>query len=330
MLIIPGTSFRTLGTTPLSVRQRLKDARVHAILAANLILDKSPEMAIWSAVLPTMEDFQMLMPFCWTPDLQAFLPHSSSNELAKQKAAFSNDWEAVNKAYEGEITKDDFLYAWLLVNTRTFYYTDKSTKGRPTEDHMILQPVADLLNHSAHGCSLSFEGNEFTVTTVRDHEPGEEIFISYGSHSNDFLLVQYGFVLPSSSNPWDEICLDPYIVPELIAAGKKDRLEEAGFWGRYMLDSETPCYRTDVALRALCLTPTQWEAALTGERDEDIDRAIMNEELVKILQRAEVDADAKLAAVSTLTVGDEAIRLSLKARWLQMGALLRRTISRLT
>lgn len=327
--MIPETSFRTLGNTPAAVREKLKDARVHAILATNLVLDKAPELDMWSAVLPTKEDFQMLMPFCWPPELQALLPHSSSNELVKQKAAFNSDWEVVNAAYAGEIAKDDFLYAWLLVNTRTFYHADQSTKNRPKEDHMILQPVADLLNHSAHGCSLSFEGHEFTVTTVRDHEAGEEIFISYGSHSNDFLLVQYGFVLPSTSNPWDEICLDPYIIPQLIAAGQKDRLEEAGFWGRYMLDSETPCYRTDVALRSLCLTPTQWQAVLDGERDEDEDREVMNKELLKVLERAAADAAAKLETLSTLAAGEEAMRLSLKSRWLQMGALLRRTISRL-
>lgn len=325
--MVPETMFRTLGNTPAAVTDKLKEARVHAVLATNLVLDKAPELDTWSSVLPTKEDFQMLMPFCWPPELQSILPHGCATVLAKQKADFNKDWDVVSAAYGDTINKDDFLYAWLLVNTRTFYYANQSTKNRPKEDHMILQPVADLLNHSAHGCNLCFDRNECTITTVRDHEAGEEIFISYGSHSNDFLLVQYGFTLPSTSNPWDELCLDPYLTPQLITAGQKERLEGAGFWGRYMLDSETPCYRTEVALRSLCLTPSQWQAVLDGERDEDQDRELINKELLRVLERAEEDVAAKLAAIAVSEAGSNVMRTSLKARWQQTGGLVARALA---
>lgn len=286
-------------------------------------------MDIWRGVLPTREELLPLMPFCWPPELQAMLPLHGTRTLIQQRANFSKDWGCVQEAFGDEISRDDFVYAWMLVNTRTFYHKGKKSQSRHTDDHMALQPVADLLNHAPHGCSVTYDDKEFTITTVREHEVGEEIFISYGSHSNDVLLVQYGFTLPAPINPWDELCLDRYLCPRLIAAKQKDRLEDAGFWEKYMLDSTTPCYRTEVALRSLCLTPVQWQAVLDGERDEDADRQIMNEELLKILHLAEQDVHRHLDNLDILTAGDDEMRETLKARWNQLGTLIAHAIERI-
>lgn len=45
----------------------------------------------------------------------------------------------------------------------------------------------------------------FTIHTTRSYEPGEQLFINYGSHGNLRLLRNYGFTMPN--NPYDVVNL---------------------------------------------------------------------------------------------------------------------------
>ncbi|KAM3431907.1 hypothetical protein NHJ13734_007097 [Beauveria thailandica] len=343
ILRVPTATLRSLANTPRAITARLPGASVHALLAVSLCLDlDSPSLAAWRAVFPSRADIRAALPLCWPSELRALLPHSAAARLARQSAAFHRDWASVEAAvaaaaYDAAaatsamaaLTKDDFLYAWLLVNTRSFYHATRATAKRPKEDHMVLQPVADLFNHapapgSGAFCVGSFDDAAFTVTTRAAHAPGDELFIQYGPHGNDFLLVEYGFTLPSPLNDaWDETSLDPYLCPALAAAGHRTVLEDAGFWAAYMLDRETACYRTHVALRALCLTPLQWRAVLDGERDEDRDRGRVEAALVAVVLRpAEEDAAARIRDVDEATAGEALSRQALRDRWVQIMELL--------
>lgn len=305
---------------------------MHAILACSLCLDTScASLAAWRAVFPTKADIHAVLPLCWPPELRALLPHTATALLGKQSAKLQKDWSAVEAVYAAQLTKQDFLYAWLLVNTRSFYHTTRQTAKRPKEDHMVLQPVADLFNHSPAGwCAGAFTASAFTITAREPHAAGQELFIQYGPHGNDFLLVEYGFALPPPLNAaWDETCLDPYLCPALTAAGLRPVLGDAGFWAGYMLDAQTACYRTHVALRALCLTPLQWRAVLDGERDEDRDRQRVDAELVRVLRRYEEDIVEKIRDVEEATAGDELSREGLRDRWVQIQELVVGTRRRL-
>lgn len=325
ILRVPTDTLRSLANTPKDIVARLPGASVHAILSASLCLDAAADLAAWRAVFPSKADIHAVLPLCWPSELRALLPPTATTLLAKQSAKFNKDWAAVEAAYgETTLTKEDFLYAWLLVNTRSFYHTTRKTAKLPKEDHMVLQPVADLFNHSPTGfCTGAFNEDAFTITTQEAHEAGQEIFIKYGPHGNDFLLVEYGFTLPPPLNAaWDETCLDPYLCPALTAAGHRPLLEEANFWGKYMLDGATACYRTHVALRALCLTPLQWRAVLDGERDEDRDQHRVDAELVRVLRRAEEDVATRVEDVEEATAGDELSREGLRDRWVQIRELV--------
>ena len=327
---MPTKALRTLDNTPTEITSKLRGARVHAILATGLVLDKSEEFKIWRAVLPTREEIHALMPFCWPPELQALLPAAAAAALTEQRANFNEDWNFVHAAFGDQVPKDEFVYSWLLVNTRTFYHTTRRTQDLPNEDHMILQPIADLLNHSSHGCRVSYDEREFTVTTVREHEPGEEIFISYGAHNNDRLLVEYGFMLAPVSNPWDEVCIDPYIVPELLAAGLKERLQDADYWGSYKIDDDTACYRTEIALRALLLPPYQLQDVLDGQRDEELDREIVNRKLLQVVQRCNTEIDQRLDELENCSAGTAEMRNMLITRWKQIQGIIQSNIKRLS
>ncbi|KAK3500743.1 hypothetical protein B0T13DRAFT_527126 [Neurospora crassa] len=328
ILTVPSTTLRTYETVHPSISRALpKDISIHGLLAADLAFDPSPSVKYrqWNAVCPSREDIWDYLPLTWDRQLREFLPRKALELLLKQEAKFEKDWSMVqqskllspgpdqkeNKSLEEKecgtlnksITRDDYLYAWLLVNTRTFYHETPKTKKFNKDDRMVLQPVADLFNHTSYDpsaeetegnrktCSVAFSPTAFTITTTRPYAAGEEVYICYGNHSNDFLLIEYGFLF--DENVWDEVCIDDAILPLLDQAqtqsqsqqqqqqpprkgtrrlnerGKKDPksqasqqkppkspkevLKETGFLGNYNLDPRNPtgCYRTQVALRAL-------------------------------------------------------------------------------
>ncbi|KAL7947781.1 SET domain-containing protein [Trichoderma barbatum] len=328
ILRVPISALRTFSNTPKDITKALSGASVHTILAASLCLDTSPDLDKWRPVFPSRRDIASSLPICWPAKLRSLLPPGAKTLLAPQQEKFNKDWAIVAAAYP-QVQKDDYLYSWLLINTRTFYYTNRSTDKLPKEDHMALQPVADLFNHTPEGyCVATYTDKFFIFTTTRAHQPGEEVFIRYGPHANDKLLVEYGFTLPSSVNPWDETCLDPYICPDL-GADRRYRLENAGFWGKYMLDSETICYRTNVAIRLLCLPPRLWGDVLEGIRDEGEDAALVNPALLKVLDRYESDIASSLKQLDGSSVGDEEMRGILTDRWLQIKHLVTAAIKRL-
>ncbi|KAJ6444022.1 SET domain-containing protein [Purpureocillium lavendulum] len=334
VLSVPTALLRSLGNTPKPIVRALKGATVHAILAASLCLESEPEFDVWRAVLPSLEDVSAGMPICWPSELQALLPAAASAMLAKQQAKFDTDWALVSAAFPDDstharLTRDGFLYAWNLVNSRTFYHTTPRTEKLHKDDHMVLQPVADLFNHAPRGsCSVAYDAAGFTMVALRAHAPGDELSIQYGAHSNDFLLVEYGFALPRDANPWDETGLDAYVCP-LFAPAQRRRLEAAGFWAGYVLDAQTACYRTQTALRLLCVSPAQWRAVLDGTRDEDLDAPAVDAELLRVLRRYEKDVRARVAEVERSAAGSDATRGLLRARWIQIKELVVAAISRI-
>jgi hypothetical protein len=271
------------------------------------------------------------LPLAWPPTLHPFLPPPALSLLKKQLSKFSLDYTAFLSASESHrsIPRETYLYNWLLVNTRTFYHeTAKTRKLRlPRDDRMVLQPIADLFNHSSAGCSVSFDESRFTITTDRAYAKGEEVVICYGRHGNDFLLVEYGFVF--DANQWDEVELDETILPELTAR-QKEELDEFGFLGKYQLDAEEVCYRTQVALRAIYLPSREWRRVAQGEDDGEGHQEKVDELLVSILKKYVVRINDRLEKIGLLEEGEPCQRDMLRLRWHQIRGLVERTIKRLT
>lgn len=155
---------------------------------------------------------------------------------------------------------------------------------------MTLCPFIDYFNHTASAdCKVEFSGSVpsspvspsdengtrpgdgFTVTTAHEvPEVGREVYVSYGCHSNDFLLVEYGFLL--DDNKWDDILLDPIITPIIGEKGRrKEVLEEEGFWGNYTMDKNGVCFRTQAAAR-MSLVPEGLAGIGGGSLEEGLVR----------------------------------------------------------
>lgn len=334
ILKVPTTALRTLETVPKPLKKAYpKDAPVHGLLAATLALDATDTFKAWNAVVPSLDSLLSSLPLAWPSSLHALLPPPALSLLRKQQQKYAADHSIFlslpsSLTLDASLTKKTHLYSWLLVNTRTFYHeTPKTIRLRlPRDDRMVLQPVADLLNHSSHGCAVSFSPTHFTITTNREYTEGEEVVICYGRHGNDFLLVEYGFVF--DGNEWDEVGLDEVILPEL-SNRQKELLEEEGFLGGYVLDRETVCHRTQVAVRILCLGEREWMQFVSGEDDGERDQRKVDGLLAEMLGRYVKKIEGVLEKIGGLDEGEEGQKEMLRQRWRQIRRLVMSTAERL-
>jgi len=144
-------------------------------------------------------------------------------------------------------------------------------------------------------------------------------------HSNDFLLAEYGFIFPENAS--DQVSLDQFILP-LFSEKQKQDLETVGFLGKYVLDRDGVCYRTQVALRILCLSPRKWQRVVDGLDDGEGSQARMDQWLIKVLYHFNSHVSKMLVKVSKVNSefpGHE----TLSKRWGQIRLLLQATISRI-
>ncbi|KAI4865219.1 SET domain-containing protein, partial [Hypoxylon rubiginosum] len=327
ILDVPTACLRSIDTVRTSIIRHLpKSITIHGLLATELALDTSSKYAAWNAVCPTPEDFNT-MPLVWPKDLQILLPKAARTLLSKQEAKFKRDWAAVSAAFpQQQLGEARYRYAWLLVNTRTFYYVNAKLKRRSTDDHMCLQPVADLFNHGDEGCNVAFDHQGFSIYATREYAEGDELKICYGRHSGDFLLVEYGFVM--DENRWDEVLLDDVLLSKLDAR-QKDKLEEAGYLGNYVMDRETVCYRTQVAVRLLCCGFREWKRFVDGIDDGERSQLKVDRAIVGLLGDLRHDAEKAISEVEALTIEDQQQQEMLVRRWKHIEALVDANIARL-
>ncbi|KAI5297678.1 hypothetical protein KEM55_004390, partial [Ascosphaera atra] len=195
---------------------------------------------------------------------------------------------------------EDFLYYWLIINTRCFYYdgnlvghSDARSHGKPSDDNdaIAMMPFADYFNHNSdRGCKACFDGLEYTFVTTKPHgksfprcmcspvdgsvnidhceAKGDEIFVSYGDHPNDFLWAEYGFFL--DENPSDLLYLDDIILQDL-GEEEMDDLDQFQYLGNYQLFPSEVCYRTEMAACRTYMSSVDWSNYASGLSSRGVD-----------------------------------------------------------
>jgi hypothetical protein len=241
-----------------------------------------------------MSDFQSTMPLCYSKDLQGLLPHAATLLLTNQRAKLEKDWKDLH-THIPSVDKDMFTYTWLIVNTRTFFweYPDlpnshprlpKKRSQLTADDCYAMCPFMDYFNHSDVGCNPESDSRGYSVTADRDYKAGEEVFVTYGAHTNDFLLAEYGFILDSNQN--DSMPLDHILLP-LFNTEQVDALKEDGFHGNYTLFAKEPtiCHRTQAALRLLLLDNKRYSLFVSGDDDGIREQSRVNIYLADVLTK---------------------------------------------
>ncbi|KAI5209307.1 hypothetical protein AUEXF2481DRAFT_3484 [Aureobasidium subglaciale EXF-2481] len=317
-------------------QHRLTKLSSQAQLAAYLTLEWQSQSSTYVAsrpAWPTPEDFASCM-LAWSPEtetedvLRKWAPPSVQKPLERMLSDLKQDVDSVRHMHapDDEAFKQAFLYHWMLVNTRSFHWKPQGV----SQGAMIMNPALDYMNHcpNGQGCEVTMSTKGYELRANRNYEPGEEILATYGAHSNDKLLVHYGFILPQSSLDDDEIRLDHVILPRLTNT-QQSALQDVGFLGGYALlpSSGGLCFKTQVAVRSVLLTANEWEHYMGSGEDLADDK---DEEVLDWLKPAlELYVEEAKAAVAALEVqseektGDLANKLKLlQARWEQIEAAL--------
>jgi hypothetical protein len=257
-----------------------------------------------------MDDIEASVPFMWPSELQRLLPSAARQILDKQERMFTRDWKAVSSSFADKVTKRGYSYAWLLVNSRTFYYETPDTAQYPWEDRLAQLPVADLFNHAEPGgCKASYSSSGYEFRAQRDYGAGQEIHISYGDHNNDYLLAEYGFVM--NPNKWDEVYLDDVVLPRLDERQKAELQKGSKSRGGFVLkkaelDASSVGPKLEAALKLLSKGSSKAPDQLLSE--------LINEYLINVKQI--------MTQVQATKAGTEAQRGLLMRRWDQIQSML--------
>ncbi|KAG7697755.1 hypothetical protein KL933_002805 [Ogataea haglerorum] len=203
------------------------------------------------------------MPMIWAlqnDPLFDLLPISIKEHSKTQQEKFLTDYRAVQEFLcdagldcANLVSQDDFLWAWTCCNSRCLYMELPQVLEKQLEDNFTLVPFVDFINHAPEDhCSVSMSPTKgFQVTSgSRPYNGGDQLFFNYGAHSDEFLLCEYGFMLPARCNPWNNIDITPYILA-LLKAEQSEFLKETGYYGEYTLTSDEVSFRTEIALATL-------------------------------------------------------------------------------
>ncbi|KAF2754310.1 SET domain-containing protein [Pseudovirgaria hyperparasitica] len=316
VLTVPASTFRTLSTLSPRVVEALPDhMSLHGRLAADLSLDNTPEFAQWSALFPSISDLETALPFFWPKAIQELLPAPAKASLEAQTKRLNRDKTQVVRELP-DIPPSTFTYYWMVVNSRSFYLPTPEMQALDFIDRLVLMPVADLFNHADAGCRTTFSPDGYQFAADRDYAEGEEVKICYGDHTNDFLLVEYGFVQRFSR--WDKVFLDDVILPKLDVH-RKTVLNRRKLLGSYEIGPEMlGCPRTQAVLRLLFCGRGQWEKFVRGNSDGKESQADANALLETLLAEYEELVNQRIETIAGVHDGLEAQRRVLMDRWKQI------------
>ena len=184
LVFVPRSALLTVEDVPTTFQKKIGNVTVHGLLASFLAFGPAKDRARyleWEATWPTDEDLRECMPILWPKAVRSsqqlpdnlengefralppaisdlsFYDHASGKVsgglLHVQERNFSRDWVAVSRALS-TAKYQEFLYYWLIVNTRSFYYELPSRgKTQPKADRMVLCPFVDYFNHTDYGVS---------------------------------------------------------------------------------------------------------------------------------------------------------------------------------
>ncbi|XP_008515076.1 SET domain-containing protein 4 isoform X4 [Equus przewalskii] len=183
-------------------------------LCTFLVAEKhAGDRSVWKPYLEVLPK-AYTCPVCLEPEVVDLLPKPLKAKAREQRTRlqafftssrdfFSSLRPLFSEAVESIFSYSAFLWAWCTVNTRAVYMKPRRRRCFSAEpDTYALAPYLDLLNHSPDvqvQAGFNEETRCYEIRTVSSCRKHEEVFICYGPHDNQRLLLEYGFV--SIHNP---------------------------------------------------------------------------------------------------------------------------------
>ncbi|EEB06154.1 ribosomal protein lysine methyltransferase Set11 [Schizosaccharomyces japonicus yFS275] len=202
-------------------------------------------------------------PLTWCCDSEEWqlLPDEVKGLVEEKRRLLQKDYAAVSTFEKLEFR--EFQLAWLCVNTRCLYYELEA--DATSEENMTLAPVFEYFNHSNEAqtsVSITFHGVEIRLD--KPIRQGEQLYLRYGPHSNDFLMSEYGFTM--LNNTQNYLQLDHYLPLSVL---QRQFLDSLGYLDDYTCMADDLSFRTQVAIRALLIQP---DTRLLDEADPNVRR----------------------------------------------------------
>ncbi|PIS54136.1 hypothetical protein CJI97_003834 [Candidozyma auris] len=278
------------------------------LLGLYLVLEKRRgENSFWKPFLDMLPELDELSsaPIVWTilkhseaEHLTRMLPRSTRKHTNDVVSRFENDYNRVSDFLGSatHISKEDFLWAWMCINSRCLYM--EMPQKSDASDNFTLAPYVDFLNHSGNDeCGIKIDAHGFHVLTSTPYKPDSELYFSYGPHSNEFLLCEYGFTL--AYNKWNYVDISDLIMP-LLRPQQAAFLKESGYYGDYTVNKQGASFRTEVALATLQENEPSASRKLKAFVDGVIDGLVYQSKswrlLGQIMKKLIGDSDKKLAS----------------------------------
>uniref|UniRef100_A0A3P8N5W1 SET domain containing 4 n=1 Tax=Astatotilapia calliptera TaxID=8154 RepID=A0A3P8N5W1_ASTCA len=175
-------------------------------------------------VLPTV----YTCPAYFSDDVMALLPASVRRRALEQREAvkemhstnqefFRSLQPVLSQPTADVLTYEALRWAWCSVNTRTVFMSHASSSFLSGPDNYALAPFLDLLNHRPD-VQVKAGFNDVTrcyeIRSVSGTLRYQQAFINYGSHDNQQLLLEYGFV--TTANPHSVVYVDTDLLCDVL------------------------------------------------------------------------------------------------------------------
>lgn len=172
------------------------------------------------------------------------------------------------------LTWSSYLLGLGVVDTRAIFFS--SAKPLLEDDIYALMPFADFINHSPKSLSAgrySDISNSFRIEAKEVYNAGDEVYISYGKHSNAVLLEYYGFVV--DGNQFDVLYPTKSALERLcVKEFQREILNSLGLSevkNIYFSNDDNPIpWDTLTCARVLCLTESDHEGWQTLLEDRPV------------------------------------------------------------
>uniref|UniRef100_U3K753 SET domain containing 4 n=1 Tax=Ficedula albicollis TaxID=59894 RepID=U3K753_FICAL len=187
-------------------------------LCTFLIAEKhAGEKSAWKPYLDVLPKTYTCLA-CLEPDVINLLPKPLKKKAQEQKMmiqelfrsskAFFSSLQPLFAENTGTIFNYSALeWAWCTINTRTIYMKHPRRECFSLEpDVYALAPYLDLLNHSPNvqvKAAFNEQTRSYEIWTNSQCKKYQEVFICYGPHDNQRLLLEYGFV--AMDNPHSSV-----------------------------------------------------------------------------------------------------------------------------
>ncbi|XP_074852477.1 SET domain-containing protein 4 isoform X2 [Carettochelys insculpta] len=244
------------------------------------------EQSLWKPYLDVLPK-TYTCPVCLEQEVIRLLPDPLRRKAQEQRTAvqelytssrtfFSSLQSLFTENVETVFNYEALQWAWCTINTRTVYMKQSQRECFSREpDVYALAPYLDLLNHSPNvqvKAAFNEQTRCYEVRTgsyVRRHE---ELFICYGPHDNQRLLLEYGFV--ATDNPHSEVYVSEAILLKHVCPADEQRnmklsiLKDHDLLENVTIGRDGPSWRLLTALKLLCLGAdefTYWKKVLLGD-----------------------------------------------------------------